>query len=158
VTFGRGLELLARTRRAGTARLQRRVGAGPWRTVKTVYTGARVGVQPRGRTLYRLSAAGVTGPVVAVDVAPRLSVVPVTATLLAGTVAPRSKGSVVISRRVAGSWRVVARPRVDARGVFRAPVRLHPGGYRITVAADARFAAASASVQVTHRLLASLHD
>jgi hypothetical protein len=114
-------------------------------------------VQPQGRTLYRLSAAGVTGPVVAVDVAPRLSVVPVTATLLAGTVAPRSSGTVVVSRRVPGGWQVVARPQVDGRGVFRAPVRLHPGGYRITVAPDARFAAASASVHVTHRLLASLH-
>jgi stage II sporulation protein D len=158
VVFGAKLELLARTRHAGTARLQRRVGAGKWKTLKTVHTGARVGVEPRARTLYRLTAGGVRGPVVTVAVAPRLQVTPASAALLSGTVAPRSNGGIVVRRRVAGGWRVVARPRLDADGVFRAPLRLHPGGYRITVAADGRFAAATASVQVTRRLLASLHD
>jgi hypothetical protein len=116
-----------------------------------------VTVEPRGRTLYRLSAGGVTGPVVGVGVAPRLEVTPATASLLAGSVSPRSSGSVVVWRRVATGWRVVARPRLDAHGTFRAPVRLHPGGYRITVDSDRRFAAASTSVQMTPRLLASLH-
>jgi SpoIID/LytB domain protein len=156
IVFGSKLELLARTRHAGTAKLQRRVGAGPWKTLKTVYTGARVEVEPRGRTLYRLSAGNVKGPVVSVGVAPQLRVTPAATTLLSGSVAPRSSGAIVVWRRVAGDWHVVARPRLDSTGVFRAPVRLHPGGYRITVAADGRFAAATANVQVTHRLLASL--
>jgi stage II sporulation protein D len=157
VVFGGDLQLLARTRHAGTARLQRRVGAGAWTTLKTVYTGARVTVEPRGRTLYRLSAGGVDGPVVGVDVAPMLRVAPASPTLLSGTVSPRSNGPVLVWRRVAAGWRVVARPQVDAHGVFRAPLRLHPGGYRVTATGDRRFAAATASVHVTQRLLASLH-
>jgi stage II sporulation protein D len=157
IVFGGDLELLARTQHAGTARLQRRVGAGPWKTLKTVYTGARVTVEPRGRTLYRLSAGGVTGPVVSVGVAPRLQVEPSTATLLSGSVSPRSNGPIVVWRRGPTGWRVVARPRLDAQGTFRAPLRLHAGGYRITVASDGRFSAASASVEMTPRLLSSLH-
>jgi hypothetical protein len=113
-------------------------------------------MEPRGRTLYRLSAGSVTGPVVSVGVAPKLRVTPAATTLLAGTVAPRSGGAIVVWRRVGRGWRVVARPRLDPTGVFRAPVRLHPGGYRITVAADSRFASATANVRVTQRLLASL--
>jgi hypothetical protein len=156
VVFGSKLELLARTRHAGTAKLQRRAGAGPWKTLKTVYTGARVDVEPQGRTLYRLSAGKVAGPVVSVRVAPQLRVTPAATTLLSGTVAPRSSGAITVWRRMGAGWRVVARPQLDASGVFRAPVRLHPGGYRITLAADGRFAAATANVRVTHRLLASL--
>jgi SpoIID/LytB domain protein len=158
VVFGGTLQLLARTRHAGTAKLQRRVGAGPWRTLKTVYTGARVDLQPRGRTLYRLSADGVKGPVVSVDVAPQLEVTPAAETMLAGTVAPRSHGAITVWREIAGAWRIVARPHLDANGTFRAPVRLHPGGYRITVGADARFAEATTKIRVTQRLLASLRD
>jgi stage II sporulation protein D len=157
VVFGGDLELLAHTWHAGTARLQRRVGAGPWKTLKTVYTGARVTVEPRWRTLYRLSADGVTGPVVSVGVSPRLQVEPATATLLAGSVSPRSNGPIVVWRHEPAGWRVVARPQLDAQGAFRAPLRLHPGGYRITVASDGRFSAASASVEMTPRLLSSLH-
>jgi stage II sporulation protein D len=156
VVFGGKLELLARTQHAGTAKLQRRVGAGLWKTLKMVYTGARVDVEPQGRTLYRLSTGNVVGPVVPVDVAPQLRVTPAATTLLSGTVAPRTSGAIVVWRRVGRDWRVVARPQLDPTGIFRAPVRLHPGGYRITVAADARFASATAKVRVTQRLLASL--
>jgi hypothetical protein len=91
-----------------------------------------------------------------VDVAPQLRVTPAATTLLSGTVAPRTSGAIVVWRRVGRDWRVVARPQLDPTGIFRAPVRLHPGGYRITVAADARFASATAKVRVTQRLLASL--
>jgi SpoIID/LytB domain protein len=156
VVFGGKLELLARTEHAGVAKLQRRVGAGSWKTLKTVYTGARVEVEPQGRTLYRLSSGTVTGPVVSVDVAPQLRVVPAATALLSGTVTPRSRGAVEVWRRVGGGWRIVAHPQVDPSGTFRAPVRLHPGAYRITVEGDERFAAATAHVQVTERLLASL--
>lgn len=156
VVYGGKLELLARTRRAGTALLQRRVGAGPWRTLARVDTGGRVSVEPRAHTLYRLTGAGVRGPVVAVAVAPRLSVTPAAATLLRGTVAPRSGGAITVLRRVGSSWQVVARPRVGANGSFSAPVRLRPGGYRVTVAGDGRLAPTARTVRVTHRLLASL--
>lgn len=52
-------------------------------------------------------------------------------------------------------WRIVAHARVDARGVFRTPVRLHAGGYRVTVDADGRYAATERRVRVTTRLPAS---
>ena len=62
-----------------------------------------------------------------------------------------------MSRFVGGEWRVVARPQLDARGIFHTPLRLRPGGYRIDVAGDARLAPASRTVRVTSRFLASLH-
>jgi hypothetical protein len=40
--------------------------------------------------------------------------------------------------------------------VFHAPLRLKPGAYRVSVAGDARYAAAATQVHVTTRLLASL--
>jgi hypothetical protein len=51
----------------------------------------------------------------------------------------------------------VAHPQLDAHGVFHAPLLLRPGSYRVSIAGDSRFAAAAADVQVTTRLLASLH-
>jgi hypothetical protein len=93
---------------------------------------------------------------VSVGVVPQLEVTPAATTLLSGTVAPRTSGAIVVWRHLSGGWRVVARPHLDPTGVFHAPLRLHPGGYRITVAADRRFAAATVSVHVTPRLLASL--
>ncbi len=111
--------------------------------------------EARGRTLYRLTAGDVRGPVVGVAVAPKLEVEPAGSELLAGSVAPSSRGAIRVWRRVAGGWKVVARPHLDPRGEFHAPVRLHPGGYRITVDSDGRYAAVSAKLHVTHRLLAS---
>jgi hypothetical protein len=51
---------------------------------------------------------------------------------------------------------VVAHPQIDPTGRFSAPLRLRPGGYRITVAGDGRYAAATTRVRVTPRLLALL--
>ena len=92
---------------------------------------------------------------VGVAVAPKLEVQPAGSELLAGSVAPSSRGAITVWRRVDGGWKVVARPHLDPRGEFHAPVRLHPGGYRITVDSDGRYAAVSANVHVTHRLLAT---
>jgi stage II sporulation protein D len=156
VRFGRKLELTARTAGLGRALLQRRIGAGRWKTLKRVDDSVRVTVEPQGRTLYRLSVSGVRGPVVSVAVAPRLDVTPVASELLAGTVSPVSRGAVTVERKVSGAWKVVAHPQIDASGEFRAPVRLRKGDYRITVGETARFAAATATMQVTPRLLASL--
>jgi hypothetical protein len=78
-------------------------------------------------------------------------------TLLAGRISPRPAGAVTVSRYVGGEWRVVARPQLNAKGVFHTPLRLRPGGYRVDVAGDARLAPASRKVRVTARLLASLH-
>jgi hypothetical protein len=156
VRFGAKLELAARADGLGTALLQRRIGAGRWKTLERVGGAERVTVEPQGRTLYRLSAGGVHGPVVGVAVVPQLDVTPTAAQLLTGSVSPISRGTVTVWRKVAGGWKVVAHPQIDVSGVFRAPLRLHPGGYRVTVAETARFAPVTSTLHVTPRLLASL--
>jgi hypothetical protein len=119
--------------------------------------GARsVTVEPQGRTLYRLRAGTIVGPVVAVAVAPTLHVVPAGRDLLTGDVEPVSRGAVTVWRKISSSWKLVAHPQVDQDGQFRAPLRLHPGAYRVEVAGSGRFAAAEARVGVTRRLLAHL--
>ena len=155
VAFGDRLTLSTRLDGVRHAALERRIGAGGWKRLKIVHGAERVTVEPRGRTLYRLAAGDVRGPVVGVAVAPKLEVEPAGSELLAGSVAPSSRGAITVWRRVAGGWKVVARPHLDPRGEFHAPVRLHPGGYRITVDSDGRYAAVSANLHVTHRLLAS---
>jgi stage II sporulation protein D len=72
--------------------------------------------------------------------------------------APLSRGVVTVWRESHGGWTVVARPQTDPSGRFSVPLRLRPGGYRITVAGDGRYAAATAGVRVTRRLLALLSD
>jgi stage II sporulation protein D len=157
VSWGGKLKLVAHTFDVGRAVLQRRAGSGAWKTLRSVRGDARVVVEPQGATLYRLSAGGVAGPVVGVSVAPLLHARPIASTVLAGTVQPRSTGAIVVELRVGGAWRVVAHPRLDSHGVFHAPLRLKPGAYRVSVAGDARYAAAVTQVHVTTRLLASLH-
>jgi len=157
VLFGRGVRVVARASGTGPAVLQQRVGAGAWRDLRAVRHGATVVVRPRATTQYRLSVAGVSGPELAVAVAPRLRVRPLGAALLGGTILPRPSGAVTVWRFEPGGWRLVARPRLDASGAFRTPLRLRPGGYRVVVAGDGRLAAAEARVRVTKRLLASFH-
>jgi hypothetical protein len=116
-----------------------------------------VKVEPQARTLYRLSSAAVTGPVVGVAVAPQLHASPAAAHVLSGTVRPLSHGTITVARRVAAGWRVVAHPQLDPHGVFHASLLMRPGAYRVSIDGDSRFAAATADVHVTTRLLASLH-
>ncbi|HET8528648.1 MAG TPA: SpoIID/LytB domain-containing protein [Gaiellaceae bacterium] len=156
VRFGGKLTLSASVRGLGPARLERRIGAGRWKQLATVGGARTVTVEPRANTLYRLTAGAVTGPVVGVDVAPRLSVTPAGADELAGTIEPATDGAVTVLRRVDGAWKLVARPQVAGDGTFRTPLRLHRGDYRVQVADDGRYASASADVHVTSRLLASL--
>jgi stage II sporulation protein D len=158
IVYGGKLGLDLRADGLGRARLQRRIGAGAWKTLKLLDGSAHVTVEPRGQTLYRLSADGVTGPVVGVAVAPRLHVTPAGTQLLTGDVAPLSRGVATVWRQGASGWKVVAHPQIDRTGKFSTQLRLHPGAYRITVAGDGRYAAATASVRVTVRLLASLSN
>ena len=132
--------------------LQRRRGAGAWKTLVHVNGTRTVTVEPRGQTLYRLSADGVNGPVVAVAVAPKLHVRPTGPNMLSGTVSPVSRGVVTVWR----AGRVVAHPQIDDRGRFSAPVRLRVGFYRVEVSETARFAPATTSLVVTPRRLALL--
>jgi stage II sporulation protein D len=156
VVYGRRVKLTASAQGMGDASLQELTPSG-WRTLRRVATGGRVEVEPRGYTIYRLTAGRVRGPEVGVSVAPAVRARPESSTLLAGQVVPRPSGEVTVSRFVAGGWRVVARPHLDPQGIFHTPLRIRPGGYRIDVAGDSRYAPASKSVRVTSRLLASLH-
>jgi stage II sporulation protein D len=156
VSFGRRVTLRARVAGLPRAALQRRIGAGAWKTLKLVGRSADVKVEPRAQTLYRLTSGLVHGPVVAVAVAPRLVVAPAGVDLLTGSVAPLSRGAVTVRRRLPHGWKVVARPSLDSRGEFRTQLRIHAGEYRITVEGDGRYAAATTRMRVTPRLLASL--
>jgi hypothetical protein len=156
IVYGAKLGLGVRADGLGRARLQRRIGAGVWKTLKLVNGTGHVTVEPQGQTLYRLSARGVTGPVVAVAVAPRLHVAAAGTQLLTGAVTPLSRGVVTVWLKAAGGWKVVGHPQIDPTGRFSTPLRLRPGGYRITVAGDGRYAAATTSVHITARLLSSL--
>jgi stage II sporulation protein D len=154
VVYRHEVQLVARVDGVSGAVLQRRRGAGEWVTLKRVAAGARVDVEPREYTIYRLTAGRVRGPEVAVSVAPRVRVQAASAALITGEVEPRSSGAVTVLRSVGGTWRVVARPQLDGRGVFRTPLRLRAGSYRVAVAAAGGLAEAAQTLRVTPRLLA----
>ncbi|MDE3024588.1 MAG: SpoIID/LytB domain-containing protein [Acidobacteriota bacterium] len=156
VTYGKRVALVASARGVEPAALQELTATG-WATLRHVRSRARVLVAPRAYTVYRLTVGRVRGPEVGVAVAPVVSVRLASSTRLVGHVLPRTTGAVTVSRYLAGGWRVVAHPELDARGVFDTPLRLRAGGYRIDVAGDARLAPASRTMHVTPRLLASLH-
>ena len=156
VLYGGRLELATRADGVGRAVLQRRIGAGPWKTLKVVRGAEHVAVEPQAQTVYRLDADRVHGPVFTVAVAPKLEVTPAGVALLDGAVEPHSRGAITITRRVGGGWKVVARPRLDADGRFHVPLRLRKGAYRVTVEGDGRYAATARNLEVTSRLLASL--
>jgi stage II sporulation protein D len=156
VAYGHRVALVASARGVSGAMLQRLTGSG-WVTVRRVHAGARVRVAPRAYTIYRLTAGTVRGPEVGIAVSPLLRVRLRSRELLSGQVVPRPSGDVTVSRFVAGGWRVVAHPRLNARGIFRTPLRLRPGGYRIDVGAGGRLASATRTLRVTPRLLSSLH-
>ena len=156
VRFGRKIQLAADVEGLGRARLERRIGAGRWKPLATVGGKSRVTVEPRAHTLYRLDVGGgIAGPQVAVDVAPQLDVTPAGADVLAGAVEPMTRGEISVWRHVAGGWKLVAHPHLDAHGTFHAPLKLHAGDYRVEVADDGRYSSATANVHVTSRLLAS---
>jgi stage II sporulation protein D len=156
VVYGGEVQLSLRADGVGTARLQRRIGFGRWKTLAKVDGTRAVTVQPRAATLYRLESAGVRGPVVAVAVAPQLAVEPTGAAQLSGDVQPVVRSDVTVLRQVGSSWKVVAHPQVDAKGHFNAPVRLKAGSYRVTIDGDGRYTDAATSLKVTPRLLSSL--
>jgi stage II sporulation protein D len=152
VVYGAKVGLDAQVDDAAGVVLQRRRGAGVWKTLAHVNGRRDVTVEPLGQTQYRLSADGVDGPVVAVAVAPKLHVEPTGRNVLSGTVSPVSRGVVTVWR----GGKVVAHPRLDGRGRFSTPMRLRTGFYRVEVGETARFAPATASLAVTPRLLALL--
>jgi len=155
VRYGQRVRVQARAANAAGALLQERGADGSWRTVRPVRRGGvALSLVPHASTAFRLALPGTGGPSVAVAVAPRLQVQALAPRLLGGRVVPRAP--VEVWRRERGRWRVVARPILDARGVFRTPLRLRPVEYRVTVPGDGRLASAQTRLHVTRRLLASL--
>jgi stage II sporulation protein D len=156
VVYGKSADLVASVGGVPGARLQELHGSH-WVTLRRIRFDGRVAVKPRAYTIYRLTQGRARGPEVAVAVTPVVRIQPETSSILAGRVLPRPSGAVTVSRFVHGGWRVVARPRVDAAGVFRTRLRLRPGGYRIDVAGGGVLAPASRTMRLTSRRLASLH-
>jgi stage II sporulation protein D len=156
VTYGRSIGLATRVTGAPEAAVQELRGSH-WVTLQHVRTNGRVAEKPRAYTIYRLSENGVRGPEVGIAVAPVVRAQPESSTLLVGSVLPRPSGSVTVSRLVRGAWRMVARPKLNAHGDFRTPLRIKPGHYRVNVAGDAQFASTSRIVRITSRVLDSLH-
>jgi stage II sporulation protein D len=154
--YGSRVTLNARISDVSGVTLEQRLGSGPWRSVRVVRGGMQLTLVPRGTTSYRLSAPGVAGRALAVSVAPRIWAKPLAPQLLEGKIQPRSDGKVTVWRYGHAGWRLVAHPRLDAHGVFRSPLRLRPGTYRVQVAADGRFAANQSMLNVNRRLLAAL--
>lgn len=155
VIYGRSVGLNARVVGAREAAVQELSGSR-WVTLRHVGANGEVVVRPRAYTIYRLSEDGVRGPEVGIAVAPVIRARPESRMLLAGSVLPRPSGGVTLSRFVAGGWRIAARPRLNAHGDFRTPVRIMAGGYRIDVAGDTRLAPTSRIFHITARVLASL--
>jgi stage II sporulation protein D len=156
VRYGDRLTLRAQVAGVPGARLERRIGFGGWKRLKAVTGRETITVEPQADTIYRLSVAGFTGPEVPVDVAPQLDVTPAGADVLAGQIEPATHGAISVWRQVASGWRLVAHPRLDARGAFHTPLHLQPGTYRVQIADDGRFASATRDVHITSRLLAAL--
>jgi stage II sporulation protein D len=154
--YGSHVTLSAQISDVAGVTLEQRLGSGAWRSVTTVHAGTHLTLVPKGTTSYRLSALGVAAPALAVSVAPRIWAKPLAPQLLEGRIQPRPDGAVTVSRYERGGWRIVAHPRVDALGVFRSPLRLRPGTYRVDVAADGRLAANESTLNVSKRLLATL--
>jgi stage II sporulation protein D len=154
VLYGRSVRLVARASGIDGAVLQRRRGEG-WQTLRRVHGRVSLDVSPLRDTDLRLQAGRATTGVT-VAVVPRLLVRPAGPKLLRGTLRPRPDSPVRVWRWMRGGWRVVARPRVARNGSFATQLRLRPGGYRITVAADGSLAATQRRLHVTRRMLASL--
>jgi stage II sporulation protein D len=155
VLYGSHVTVAARASNVKGALLQQRSLDGVWRTVQQVERPAQLSIQPHASTAFRLLAPGTNGTAVSVAVAPRVQVQALSPRVLAGEVSPRPDASVAISRLVAGRWRVVAHPILDANGKFRTPLPLRPVEYRLTVAAG-RLAATQTSLHLTRRLLSAL--
>jgi stage II sporulation protein D len=155
VRYGRSVDVLARALGTKDVVLQQQSPGGVWRTLKHVHGTARLSVEPRASTAFRLRAPGVSGSGVDVGVVPQLRVQPVGPRLLAGELLPRVAGPVQVWRLERGTWRVVARPRLLGNGSFRTPLRLRATVYRIT-AGDGAFAPVLRRLVVTRRMLTTL--
>jgi len=152
VVFGNEVVLRGRAIGLGRSELQARSPAGRWHRLRSLRPGPfSVRVRPGATTLYRVASRGAAVAPVVVRVAPRLRV-EADGRRLVGLVRPHVAAGVAVARRTPRGWRVVAHPLLDRRGRFSLPLR--PGGYRITVATNSRFASATTHAMLGPRLIA----
>jgi stage II sporulation protein D len=157
LVFGNAVTLRGSAVGVGTAALQARTNGGRWRTIRRIRAGRfAVRVSPAGSTRYRIASRGIAVAPVAVAVAPRLHVELASAGRLDGLVSPRTSAALAVARRTARGWRVVAHPRLDARGRFSLPLRARGGELRVTVAGNRALASATTHVQPRPSYLASV--
>jgi SpoIID/LytB domain protein len=154
VVYGSQLALAGVARGLPAVALEERLpGASAWAPVgslKPAKDGAfTVGVKPSVTTRYRLVSGTVASAPLRVPVAPLVRFYSAReATSLRGLVRPVLAAALVEIQRQdeAGNWRAVVRTTVDARGDFRANVRLTPGSYRARVFPGRGFVAGQTKV------------
>ncbi len=160
----------------GKLELQSLARNGTWarvgsvaRAALTTYSSYSIVVRPTATTRYRLAYLGdeisapATSPVMTVAVAPAITARAAAPTMalgrtlvVSGAVRPALPGQSVVVQRQAGSrWVSLATARIDAKGAYRAVVRMSVRGavvLRVVKGADRdRLAGASALVRVQVR-------
>ena len=137
VAYGNPVVLSGVARGLGRVVLERRPYGGAWEPVGVVAPNAdgefAVAARPRTTTLYRLAAGTIKGDQRRIFVAARVNFLAYRGgDALAGIVRPAKAGAAVqIQRRsTTGTWRTVASTTTNARGAFRAQLRVVPGTYR----------------------------
>ena len=141
VRQGQAKTLRVLVRSLTNAKLQRKVGSGAWRDVRSVQGSMNVTVRPAATSLYRLSSPAATGAPVQVTVTASASGVaaapaaPDGVETAMGTAAPGD--AVQVQRRVDGdSWMTVATATAGEDGTWRTIVCLTPGAYRAVTVSD----------------------
>jgi len=140
VLFGSRLELTGIARGVSSAVLSSSPDGVEWTAVGPLVPDADGRVALRltasASARYRIESATAVSPALLVRVAPRVRLLPPSDPgALAGTVRPRLAGApVVLERRDAAGWAVVADALVGDDGAFRAAFPVAPGSYRARVA------------------------
>jgi SpoIID/LytB domain protein len=133
IAQGKRARLHALVRNLGGAKLQRKIGAGPWTDMRDLHGQVDVRVRPGATTLYRIaSPAAATAPVrVGVVSQPRFTASR-SAQALTGVASP---GEAVQVQRLGarGDWVTVAVALARADGTWRAGFPVAPGTYRAYV-------------------------
>ncbi len=135
VRQGQAKTLRVLVRNLANTKLQRKVGSGPWVTLRVVRGSANVTVRPGVTTRYRLSSPAATGAAVTVAVtgaSSRVAAASAAAVEVGNATGRAGAGDVVqVQRRVDdGSWVTVAVALAHEDGTWRASVELAPGEYR----------------------------
>ncbi|MGI9112944.1 MAG: SpoIID/LytB domain-containing protein [Gaiellaceae bacterium] len=142
VVYGRAVTVRADAKGIGGAVLSQRSG-GAWTQVAARPVAGMIAFTAKvlAPTSFRLSAGGVSGPVLEVPVAPLVSAA-AQAGVFEGTAIPASPGTEVQLQLLDDlDWVSAGETVLDEGGAFRLEAELGPGVYRVRVAPAAGFAA-----------------